>query len=58
MKTYRIGIVGTTHLSSHVSALKPAPRVKLVAAAAHTDTERDRFKSTAFLRCIQATKKC
>ena len=44
MKTYRIGIVGTTHLSSHVSALKAAPRVKLVAGAAHTDTERDRFQ--------------
>ena len=44
MKNYRIGIVGTTHLSSHISALKTMPRVELVAAAAHTDTERDRFQ--------------
>ena len=44
MKNYRIGIVGTTHLSSHISALNAAPRVELVAAAAHTDTERDQFQ--------------
>lgn len=43
MKTFRIGIVGTTHLSSHISALNAAPRVELVAAAAHTDTEKDQF---------------
>ena len=43
MKTYRTGIVGTTHLSSHISALNAAPRVELVAAAAHTDTEKDLF---------------
>ncbi len=44
MKTYRTGIVGTTHLSSHISALNAAPRVELVAAAAHTDTERKQFQ--------------
>ena len=44
MKNYRIGIVGTTHLSSHISALKTMPRVELVAAAAHTDTEREQFQ--------------
>ncbi len=44
MKIYRTGIVGTTHLSSHVSALNSAPRVELVAAAAHTDTERKQFQ--------------
>ena len=44
MKTYRTGIVGTTHLSSHISASNAAPRVELVAAAAHTDTERDQFQ--------------
>ena len=44
MKTYRTGIVGTTHLSSHISGLNAAPRVELVAAAAHTDTEKDQFQ--------------
>ena len=44
MKNYRTGIVGTTHLSSHISSLRAAPRVELVASAAHTDTERDRFQ--------------
>ena len=44
MKNYRIGIVGTTHLSSHISALNAAPRVELVAAAAHTDTERKQLQ--------------
>lgn len=44
MKTYRTGIVGTTHLSSHISALNAAPRVELVAAAAHTDTEKALFQ--------------
>ena len=43
MKTYRTGIVGTTHLSSHVSALNAAPCVELVAAAAHSDAEREQF---------------
>ena len=44
MKTYRTGIVGTTHLSSHISALNAAPRVELVAAAAHSDTEKKQFQ--------------
>ena len=44
MKNYRTGIVGTTHLSSHVSSLNAAPRVELVAAAAQTDTERAQFQ--------------
>lgn len=44
MKPYRTGIVGTTHLSSHISALNAAPRVELVAAAAHTDTEKALFQ--------------
>ena len=44
MKTYRTGIVGTTHLSSHIFALNAAPRVELVAAAAHTEAERERFR--------------
>ena len=44
MKTYRTGIVGTTHLSSHISALNAAPRVDLVAAATLTDTEKERFQ--------------
>ena len=44
MKNYRTGIVGTTHLSSHISALNAAAGVELVAAAAHNDDERDRFQ--------------
>lgn len=44
MKNYRTGIVGITHLSSHISALNAAAGVELVAAAAHNDDERNRFQ--------------
>ena len=44
MKIYRTGIVGTTHLSSHVSSLNAAPGVELIAAAAQNNAERKQFQ--------------
>ncbi len=46
MKKYRTGIVGSTHLNSHLYALSAVPRVELVAAVAQTETERKRFEAS------------
>lgn len=44
MKIYRTGIVGTTHLSSHVFSLNAAQGVELIAAAAQNDAERKQLQ--------------
>ena len=44
MEKYRTGIVGSTHLNSHLYALNAVPKVELVAAVAPTEAEKKPFQ--------------